>query len=130
MFHINDDILYNASDMGMWCIAEMIAGFFVLCLPAFPKVFLESLWIRKFISSITSFSQPKSSKEQSLPTKGSRPFKRIKPEADASLFTDSGMFDSVPLTSISVATNFSVQSHNIELGEVVMNKKGNEETIL
>ncbi|KAF2826717.1 hypothetical protein CC86DRAFT_237099, partial [Ophiobolus disseminans] len=46
-FATNPDVLYNASDMGSWCTAEITAGFLVLCLPPMRKMFVESPFIRK-----------------------------------------------------------------------------------
>lgn len=108
-FATSDDIMWNAADMGMWCIAEMTAGFFVLCLPSLRKMFSDSPWLQKMLSSMrSSTSSSNTEPNGSLPA---MEINRPKPRtANDILYSDWDKTDVTPLTSISVK---SVHTENI-----------------
>ena len=55
-FSTKSDVTYSAADMGLWCIAEMVSGFFILCLPSIPKLFRDSRWINVIVTTFRSSS--------------------------------------------------------------------------
>lgn len=46
----------NVCELGLWCYAEMGAGFFIVCLPALPKPFRGSPWIQTILVTLRSFT--------------------------------------------------------------------------
>jgi hypothetical protein len=102
--------------MGMWCIAEMTSSFLVLCLPAIPKLFTESCWIRT-ISSIFLKSLSKNTTKNSRTGTGNVPtvgrWGKRRPTSDT-LFTDADKSNFYPLTDVSVTSEFRVESGPIE----------------
>jgi hypothetical protein len=97
------DITYNVAPLGLWCLGEMVAGFFVVCLPAMPKLFKASPLIRSIMSTLRTSSKRSGSdrSKRSLRT-WPRPLARRDP--DASLFSDVdtklSKGDFVPLTNV------------------------------
>lgn len=117
VFSHSSDTSYNMSALGFWCVGEMTAGFLVLCLPALPKLFKTSPWIRKFITALRSISGSSSAGQSDGQVKISnlnRSWPRSKPRrpADASLFTDTHMsgHSFVPLHDLNTSKP-EVQEH-------------------
>jgi hypothetical protein len=108
-FKNNPDISYTISELGLWCVAEMTAGFMVLCLPAMPKLFKASPWIQKFVTALRTISgvSNSGSSGSSQPANSNRSWPRFKPRRapDASLFTDTHLSKQsfVPLTEVSTS---------------------------
>ncbi|KAH8728259.1 hypothetical protein GQ44DRAFT_724771 [Phaeosphaeriaceae sp. PMI808] len=101
-FATSDDIMWNAADMGMWSIAEMTAGFFVLCLPSLRNMFTDSPWIQKVFSSIRSSTAASkaASSGNSFPTIEAN--RRQPRTANDILYSGWDKTGVAPLTSISV----------------------------
>lgn len=106
-FANSTDISYNVSALGLWCVGEMTAGFFVLCLPALPQLFKLSPWIQKFTTFLRSISGASTTSSQGQTGNSNRNWPRSKPRRapDASLFTDTHLSKQsfVPLTDLSVS---------------------------
>ena len=107
-FKNSPDITYNVSALGLWCIAEMTIGFFVLCLPALPKLIKSSPWMLKLFSSLRSLSRSPSTSERAKSggRMGNNLWLRPKPRRapDASLFTDRSQQGFVPLVDVNRAS--------------------------
>jgi hypothetical protein len=97
-------------------MAEMVSGFAVLCVPAIPKLFSESPWIRKVMTTIKSFTRESTSKRTSPTKPDIAPFHNPMPrKGSMSLFTDTIGLDTLPLTDISIISECSVTSDPIEM---------------
>jgi hypothetical protein len=89
-FSKNEDVSYQVSILGLWCIAEMIAGFFVLCLPSVPRIFTDSLVVKRLVTYLRGFYGSGSNLPEERSGRSSRTWStpRSKP-TQWSLFTDS-----------------------------------------
>lgn len=67
-FIYSTDVTFTISEYGLWCITEIFCTFLVFCLPAVPKIIIES----KPMARIASFFDLKSSKNTSAPLSNSR----------------------------------------------------------
>jgi uncharacterized protein with NAD-binding domain and iron-sulfur cluster len=114
-FATSTDVLYSATDMGLWCDAEMVCGFMVLCLTAMPKLVRDSPWVRAITSIFKSLSKYSFTDRSTLSIRDrlSVPNRRRRQPTDASLFTDTDKSDFVPLTNVSVRSEFSVHVTNV-----------------
>ncbi|PVH96935.1 hypothetical protein DM02DRAFT_686612 [Periconia macrospinosa] len=110
VFNSSPNVLYSAADMGLWCTAEMVCGFMVLCLPSTLKLVKESRWMRKLLSGFKSSSRSRSTDPPAISIRDrlSVPNRRRKQHTDASLFTDTDGADSLPLTNINTVSELSV----------------------
>ena len=64
-YHSNDST-YTIAPLSLWALAEMTCIFLVSCMPAAPKVFRDSKWIKKLLDmmkSLTRFSRKASTNE-------------------------------------------------------------------
>lgn len=115
MFAKSDDVMYNAADMGLWCIAEMTGGFLILCLPSLRKMFTDSPWIQKIISTVKSTTTSSSSTGAgSSKSRTVAEISRPKPRtADDILYSGWDKNDTMPLTSISVSSKRSESSDRV-----------------
>ncbi|KAF2257906.1 hypothetical protein CC78DRAFT_481000 [Lojkania enalia] len=108
------DIVYNTSDIGKWCYAEMASGFFILCLPALPKLFRDSPYVKKIFSNIKSFAKSAAAVKRAQGAGGASYLFGGKREPDASLFTDSDHFGLMVLPNVKVTMEFDWQSERVE----------------
>ncbi|CAI6340857.1 unnamed protein product [Periconia digitata] len=109
-----EDVSYAVTELGLWAVAEMVAGFFALCLPHIPILFKHSPWIQKAISAIRSFSGQSSSRTggsepESAGRAGFGTFRKARRNPDASLFTDTHLSNRsfIPLSDVSASKNRS-----------------------
>ncbi|PSN70303.1 hypothetical protein BS50DRAFT_310126 [Corynespora cassiicola Philippines] len=102
------DISYTISELGMWCCAEMVAGFFVLCLPSFPKLFRSSSCIVGITARIKGRLHPSSNLPRDNHT-ASWPQFRNKVNPDASLFADKTSEDFILSTNTTMRSIFDGQ---------------------
>ncbi|ORX94598.1 hypothetical protein BCR34DRAFT_499162 [Clohesyomyces aquaticus] len=114
-FATSTDVLYSATDMGLWCLAEMVCGFIVICFTALPKLVKHSTWMQKLISTFKS-SKSDSTDRPNLSWRDrlSAPTRRRNPPSDGSLFrdtdTETDVAYSLPITNVSVRSEFSVKT--------------------
>ncbi|KAF2259838.1 hypothetical protein CC78DRAFT_524205 [Lojkania enalia] len=114
-FANNEDVVYYATEMGLWCIGEMISGFFVLCLPVLPKLFADWLWVRKTVSALKSFSRSSSGSHRSMFSGIATPFTSSRrKQPDASLFTETDEFGLVSLPGPSTTMEYELRSDKID----------------
>lgn len=62
-FIYSKDMTFTISEYGLWCITEILCTFLVFCLPAVPKIIIES----KPMARIASFFDLRSTKNTSRP---------------------------------------------------------------
>ncbi len=110
------DVMYLTSDLILWCIAEMVSGFFIVCMSALPKLLKESPVIQAFVSSIrlrfrsSSLAKPSSdSGEVAVATIGARRQHRA---YDRSLFTDASAPGILPVSEVCVVTECKVEAEH------------------
>jgi hypothetical protein len=104
--------MYFVSDMALWGLGEMMFGFFVLCLPAIPKIFTDSSWVHKIVSSLRSVSTTTDKNSSGNLSGAHSSFSRRKSRnPDASLFTRTDDHEFIPLSEVSVVTDYTVTTH-------------------
>jgi len=94
-FIYSTDVTFTISEYGLWCITEIFCTFLVFCLPAVPKIIIES----KPMARIASFFDLKSSKNTSQPLSNSRwPSQQLGPSSKSGYAKGSGTYGTNSVT--------------------------------
>ncbi|PVI04304.1 hypothetical protein DM02DRAFT_586241 [Periconia macrospinosa] len=104
-FAKDPDMSYTISELGLWCFAEMVPGFFLLSLPCLPILFKTSPLLQRTFVAIRSLTGRSKNSSRERPTRTSSALRaRIKPrrDPDADLFTDTHRSSRtfIPLTDV------------------------------